>query len=203
MSLLKIARMGHPVLRRPAEPIDDPGMTEIVRLMDDMVETLIDARGVGLAAPQVHESVRLIVVSFPSDSPLLEIGAGRGPDQHPAALSPRPIKGRQPRSAGGRVPIVLANPILTPVNAATEGGFEACLSIPGLRGAVPRWERVSVSAQDSTGQPVQFHAEGYEARILQHEVDHLDGMLYLDRMTDMQTLAFDSEMHHLLDDPAG
>lgn len=225
MSLLKIARMGHPVLRRPAQPVDDMGVPEIVRLMDDMVETLIDARGVGLAAPQIHESLRLIVVSFPADrlpsdtaqdpggqdpgqgpgpgsEPEPEHGLHRRHEQETAGPRPRLIQGRQPRSAGGRVPIILANPTLTPLDGVTEGGFEGCLSIPGLRGAVPRWRRLVVTALDSTGRPVQFQAEGYEARILQHEVDHLDGVLYLDRMTDLRTLAFDNEMHHLLDDPA-
>ncbi len=193
MSLLKIARLGHPVLRHPASPVADAMAPGIQKLANDMVETLIDARGVGLAAPQVHESLRVIVVTLPPDND----GAPSG-DYHHLVGGQVPA-GR--RAVGGRVPVVLINPVLTPLDPFTDGGYEGCLSIPGLRGSVPRYPRVAVEAQDGAGQPVQFEADGYEARILQHEVDHLDGILYLDRMVDMRSLAFDTEMHHLLNVP--
>jgi peptide deformylase len=162
MTLRKIARLGHPVLLARASPVEDPRQAEIRRLIDDMVETMQDAPGVGLAAPQVHESLRIIIA--------LEAA---GPDRLP--------------------PLVLVNPELMPMDEEQEEGFEGCLSIPGLRGLVPRWRRVAWRAMDRNGEPIEGIAEGFFARVLQHEVDHLDGLLYPMRMTDMRQLAFESE----------
>lgn len=171
MTLLKIARLGHPVLLQPALPVADPRAPEMQRLADDMVETMLDARGLGLAAPQVHRSLRLLV-----------------------AL---PIAAREePRDAA---PLVLFNPELEPIGAEGEEGLEGCLSIPGLRGFVPRWRAVRWRGLDRTGAALEGVAEGLFARVLQHEVDHLDGILYLARMSDTRRLAFEAELPHLME----
>lgn len=159
MALLKIARMGHPVLVRRADPVGDPAAPSIRALARDMVETMADAGGVGLAAPQVHVPLRLIAW----------------------------------RSAAGGVG-VLADPVVEALGDATEEGWEGCLSVPGLRGVVPRASRVRYAGRDLEGRPVEGVAEGFEARVLQHEVDHLDGVLYLSRMTDLSRLGFQEEL---------
>jgi peptide deformylase len=169
MTLLKIARLGQPVLLQRAAPVGDAIGPRLQRLADDMIATMQDAEGVGLAAPQVYESVRLIVVSDPTAAP-----------------------------EGGRAePLVLLDPELEPVGEDRESAFEGCLSIPGIRGLVPRWRRVAWRARDRNGAPVEGLAEGFLARVLQHEVDHLDGILYPMRMADLRDLAFDSELRHL------
>lgn len=169
MTLLKIARMGHPVLRAAAAPVSDPTDPEVRRLAADMVATMLDAPGVGLAAPQVHASLRLIVVRVPAD-----------------------------RAGGPAVPeTVLVNPELVPLGEAMDFGLEGCLSIPGLRGLVPRYTRVGWRALDLDGRAIEGEAEGFHARVLQHEVDHLDGVLYLDRMADLRHLAFNEEVQHI------
>jgi peptide deformylase len=159
MALLKIARMGHPVLLGRAEPVADPTAPEIRRLIADMAETMEDAQGIGLAAPQVHVPLRLFVC----------------------------------RGGAGNV-IALINPELEPVGEATEDGWEGCLSIPGLRGCVPRFARIRFRGQDIEGRPVDGEAAGLSARVLQHEYDHLDGVLYLSRMTDLSLLGFTDEL---------
>lgn len=169
MTLRKIARLGHPVLGARAAPVGDPTRPEIVRLVADMIETMRDAGGVGLAAPQVHEPLRLIV-----------------------ALPIRPEPDADPPA-----PLVLVDPELAPLDGGEEDGIEGCLSIPGLRGVVRRWRRVAWRGRDRDGVPVSGTAEGLLARVLQHEVDHLDGILYPMRMHDLGLLAFDSELAHL------
>jgi peptide deformylase len=169
MTLLKIARLGHPVLLERAAPVGDAGRPGLQRLVDDMIATMQDAEGVGLAAPQVHESLRLIVVSDPTAVP----------------------EGERP------APLVLLDPELEAVGAERDSAFEGCLSIPGIRGLVPRWRRVAWRARDRDGAAIGGLAEGFLARVLQHEVDHLDGVLYPMRMADLRDLAFDSELRHL------
>ncbi|APT56803.1 peptide deformylase [Roseomonas gilardii] len=158
MAILKIARMGHPVLLRRAEPVADPRDPEIRRLAEDMVETMLDAGGVGLAAPQVHVPLRLFVVR---------------------------------EWEGGRA---LINPELEPLGEEVESGWEGCLSIPGLRGCVPRAKRVRWRAQDLDGREIGGEAEGMSARVLQHEYDHLEGTLYTMRMPDLTLLGFEQEL---------
>ena len=175
MTLLKIARMGHPVLRRRAEPVADPAAPEIRRLAEDMIETMLDAPGIGLAAPQVHVTRRLIVLHVPADR--------TGPDEAPITIS------------------VLVNPDLEPLGDEVVSGWEGCLSIPGLRGIVPRHRRVRWQGFDLAGREVSGEAVGTHARVLQHEVDHLDGILYLDRMPDLARLTFTEEMRYF-DGPA-
>ena len=169
MILRKIAHLGHPVLLRRARPVEDPLAAEVRALIADMRATLDDAHGLGLAAPQVFESLRVILV--------------------------RPVTERE--SSGAEPPYVLINPEIEPDGEAVETAFEGCLSIPELRGAVPRLRSVVYRGLDEEGRPVEGRAEGLHARILQHEVDHLDGFLFLMRMDDLRLLAFASELPHL------
>jgi len=165
MAILKIARMGHPVLSRPAEPVSDPTAPEVRRLLADMAETLADAGGVGLAAPQVHVPLRIVIYHVPAA-----------------------------RNEGVAVPQrVLINPVLEPVGTETTAAVEACLSLPGLSGTVPRWQRVRYAGLDDVGVAVKGEAEGFHARLLQHECDHLDGLLYPMRMTDLSSFGFVAE----------
>src|SRR5690606_22334603 len=144
------------------------------RLVQDMIETLADAGGVGLAAPQVHVSRRVIVYHVPS-------GRG-GADDAPDGL---PLT-------------VVRDPVIEPLGGQTELGWEGCLSIPGLHGAVPRWLRVRLTGRTLDGTPVARTATGFHARVLQHEVDHLDGILYPMRMNDLSLLAYDEEWRRYL-----
>jgi peptide deformylase len=159
MAILKIARMGHPVLIRPAEPVPDPTAPEIRRLVADMAETMEDAQGIGLAAPQVHVPLRLFVW----------------------------------RGGAGNV-IALINPEIEAVGDETEEGWEGCLSIPGLRGCVPRAARIRFRGVDIEGRPVDGEAAGLAARVIQHEADHLDGLLYPMRMTDFTRFGFTEDL---------
>lgn len=171
MALLKIARMGHPVLRRVADPVADLTDPALRRLAADMIDTMIDAPGVGLAAPQVHESRRIVVFRVPAD-----------------------------RSGGEMVtPTVLINPVVEPLGDAMELGWEGCLSIPGMRGLVPRHSRIRYRGVGLDGAVIEREAEGFHARVIQHETDHLDGLLYIDRMSDLSLLAFNEEAHHVME----
>jgi peptide deformylase len=169
MSVRPIALLGHPVLLERAAAVDEVGDPRIQALVDDMLETMVAADGIGLAAPQVHEGRRIIVAMEIDDR------AGRG-------------------AAAARVMI---NPELFLLGDATAEAFEGCLSIPDLRGMVPRFERVAYRAVDRNGAVIEGEAKGLFARVLQHEVDHLDGILYLARMRDLRQLAFVSELPRL------
>jgi len=169
MAILKIARMGHPVLRRPAEPVVDPGAPEIRRLVTDMIETMVDAHGAGLAAPQVHVPLRVVVFHVPV--------------------------ARAEREGTATVPLtVLINPEIVPVTDVKALGLEACLSVPGLAGMVPRYTAIRYSALSLDGSRIEREAQGFHARVVQHECDHLDGILYPQRMTDLSLLAFADEL---------
>jgi len=165
VSLLKITRLGHPNIRQGAEPVSSEELRsrEIQRLIDDMVETMRDAHGVGIAAPQVHVSKQIIVIEVLPDNP-------RYPSQPAVPLT------------------VLLNPAITDHAETMEEGWEGCLSVPDLRGLVPRWTRVNVTGLDREGQSVQLDAEGFFARVIQHEVDHLQGRVFLDRLPNLSTL---------------
>lgn len=166
MAILKIARMGHPVLLGRADEVRDPAAPEMRRLVADMAETLVDAGGIGLAAPQVHVPLRLFLWR---DGPALR---------------------------------VLFNPVITPLGTETEAAWEGCLSIPGLRGRVDRPAKVAWSGLDENGEPVAGESEGLSARVLQHENDHLDGVLYLSRMKDLSMLGFTEELARLAENRA-
>ena len=177
MAILKIARMGHPVLATPAQPVADPQDPEIRRLVNDMVETMIDANGAGLAAPQVHVPLRVVVFQAPegrSDPGLSE--AERF--DHTAPLT------------------VLINPQIEVLDPQTEGGWEGCLSVPALRGWVERPAHIRYRGLGLDGEKIERVARGFHARVVQHECDHLDGRLYTSRIGDLSRLIFESEIHH-------
>ncbi|MGH7875992.1 MAG: peptide deformylase [Candidatus Binatia bacterium] len=166
MAILKVARLGHPVLRQvtapiPAEELESAGMQKFI---DDMIETMKDYEGVGLAADQVFQSKQVAVLEV-SENP------------------------RYPRKP--TVPLtILVNPRVTALSEEVVDDWEGCLSIPDLRGRVPRYKSVRVQALDRDGNAVDFVAEDFHARVIQHEVDHLNGKVYLDRMRDFSTLTF-------------
>lgn len=179
MAILKIARMGHPVLATPANPVSDPTAPEIRRLVNDMVETMMDANGAGLAAPQVHVPLRIVVFQAPGERNDPE-GAGDEAFDHTAPLT------------------VLINPEIAVMDHATEGGWEGCLSVPGLRGWVERPAHIRYRGFGLDGRVIERTARGFHARVVQHECDHLEGRLYPSRMTDLSRLVFESEIRHVM-----
>ncbi|HEV8319053.1 MAG TPA: peptide deformylase [Vicinamibacterales bacterium] len=162
MSILKVARMGHPVLRRRAKPLDKSEIRQsaVQKLIDDMVETMFEYHGVGLAGPQVHEGLRLFVAILEEE-----------PDASSEAT-------------------VVINPEITANGALVEQGWEGCLSIPDIRGMVPRHTDITLRALDRNGKSFDMRLRDFPARVAQHETDHLDGVLFFDRMTSMETLTF-------------
>ena len=164
MAILKVARLGHPVLRQPADPVpvEDIRTPEVQRLIDDMVETMREYNGAGLAANQVHTLKQICVIEV-TDNP-----------RYPEAES---------------IPLtVLINPVVTPLTTEMENGWEGCLSVPDMRGVVPRHTSVRLEAYDREGNRVDVVAKEFLARVIQHETDHLRGVVYLDRMNDLSTL---------------
>jgi peptide deformylase len=192
MPVLPIVRMGDPVLRRPAEPLAQARLVEpaIQHFIDDMVETMRDADGVGLAAPQVGEALQLFVYESLADG-----DDGDGGSADPGS-----------ETGSSSIPLhVVINPMVEPAPGELVYDWEGCLSIPDLRGLVPRHPAVRVRGLDREGVPLDYIATGFEARIVQHEFDHLNGVLFLDRMRDLRSLAFYDEWEaHLrgaADDP--
>jgi peptide deformylase len=164
MAILKVARMGHPALRQKAraiEPSDIKGAA-IQKLIDDMMETMTEYRGVGLAAPQIHEGLRLFVANLDHDDAAEAAGE----------------------------PIAIINPEITPVGSEIDEDWEGCLSIPDIRGRVPRAREIKVKAFDRRGERIELHVHDYPARVIQHETDHLDGILFFDRMRSFDSLTF-------------
>jgi peptide deformylase len=180
MAILKIARMGHPVLSLIAAPVKDPTAPEIKRLVADMIETMEDAQGAGLAAPQVHVPLRVVVFQAPGE-------------RSKGGLAER-------ESFDETAPLtVLINPVIEVVDPAAEGGWEGCLSVPGLRGWVERARHIRYTGYDTDGKRVVRTAKGFHARVVSHECDHLDGILYPQRMKDLKKLLFESEIQHWLE----
>ena len=153
--------MGHPVLRRRARPLEpgEIGTPRIQRLIDDMFETMHDNQGIGLAGPQVHESIRLFVAGVEDEDRMMS-------------------------------PVVMINPAVTPIGADVEEDWEGCLSLPDIRGRVSRVKDIRVRALDRHGKSISMTVDGFPARVIQHETDHLDGVLFFDRMTSFETLTF-------------
>ena len=166
MAILKVARLGHPVLRTPAEPIKNVQAPEIQRLVDDMVETMREYAGIGLAATQVHRALQLCVIE--------------------GAEGLRTERGEE----WPRQPLVLINPRISPLTQRMEEDWEGCLSLPDLRGKVPRFTEIEVQALDRQGKSRQFKATDFFARVIQHETDHLNGTVFIDRMKSFETLSF-------------
>jgi peptide deformylase len=174
MSILKVARIGHPVIRTPAKPVPRDAFADprLQKLVDDMRETMYEYEGVGLAGPQIHESLQLAVLEIP---------------------------GSDDRSRTEVPFTVLVNPTITPLGDEAENGWEGCLSVPDLRGLVPRLKQLRLEASDRDGKPFSLEASGFFARVIQHECDHLGGHVYLDRMPDMRSLTFMKEFEaHVL-----
>jgi peptide deformylase len=165
MAVREILKMGDPRLLRVAQPVRAFHTPELHSLITDMLETMAAARGAGLAAPQI--GVDLQVVIFGSDQP--------NPRYPQAPLVPR---------------TVLINPVITPIGHEEEEGWEGCLSVPGLRGRVPRWHRIRYQGFDANGQPIERAVDGFHARVVQHECDHLIGRLYPTRMRDLTAFGF-------------
>jgi peptide deformylase len=179
MAILQIAKMGHPVLRRVAARVDDPTDPEIARLAADMQETLEDIGASGVAAPQVFVEKRVVVYRMIA----ARIPAGSG-------LEPVPWT-------------VMVNPEITPLTDTKVPVWERCLSIPGLHGKAPRWPRISITYQELDGETVSHEAHGSWAALLQHECDHLDGILYPMRMDDLSLLAYNDAPGALAEEAAG
>jgi len=179
MAILKIARMGHPVLRVKAKTVPPSEITgaAIQGLVDSMVETMGEYHGAGLAAPQVHEGVRIFVAQLLADD---EEDEGDGQD---GTADPAPDPGV----------IAIINPEITPVGRHTVDDWEGCLSIPDLRGLVTRHRDIKLRGFDREGQRIEIEASGFMARVFQHETDHLDGVLFLDRMKTLTSLSFMEE----------
>lgn len=172
MPVLPIVRLGHPALRTPARPVEPGKIREpgIQQLIDDMVETMHDAHGVGLAAPQLGEGVQLFIYASEGH-----------PEKHPDI----PLR-------------VVINPMITPHSRELVYDWEGCLSIPDLRGMVPRHLAVRVQGLDRDGRPLDYVATDFEARIVQHEYDHLNGIIFLDRMRDLRTLGYMEEWNEYM-----
>ena len=193
MALLKIARMGHPVLKQRAAEVSDPTAPEIRRLVADMIETMRDANGTGLAAPQVHIPLRVVVFFVNAGRAAREDG-GQVEDADLEAESAQGDSAEGDSGDGGVPLTVLINPELEFLTEEQAVGWEGCLSVPGLAGQVPRYTALRYSASDLSGQRFERIANGFHARVVQHECDHLDGVLYPQRMTDLSSLTFTSEI---------
>jgi len=167
MSILKVARMGHPVLRAKAKALSPADIKHgaVQQLIDDMIDTMIEYHGVGLAAPQIHEGLRIFVG-------VLE--------------TPKADSGNDPEPE----PIAMINPEITPVGDETVEDWEGCLSIPDIRGRVPRWREIRLRGYNRDGGRIELSLRDFAARVAQHETDHLDGILFFDRMKSFETLTF-------------
>lgn len=169
MTLLKIAELGHPVLFGMALPVESVTSTCVQTLISDMTETMTDSGGVGLAAPQVYRSLRLFVAKR------MDLG----------------------EEAGKAEPFVLCNPKLEWVGEERVSGIEGCLSIPGMRAIVPRYEKLRYEGWNASGEPIEGYAQGHFARVIQHEYDHLEGILYPARLADWRHMASMSQLEEL------
>ena len=173
MSVREILKMGDPRLLRVAEPVREFGTPELDALIVDMFDTMHAANGAGLAAPQIGVNLQLVIYGFKDNQ--------RYPDAPPVPET------------------VLINPVLTPLSEDKESAYEGCLSVPGLRGSVPRYTRLHYEGVDQHGNAISRDAEGFHARVVQHEVDHLLGVLYPIRIEDFSTFGFTSVMFPDLD----
>ena len=160
--------MGHPVLREKAKPVESVGTPELRALVADMKETMAAKNGAGLAAPQIGVGQRVVIFGVDHNP--------RYPDAEPVPFT------------------VLVNPKIVMLTRDVESDWEGCLSVPGMRGVVPRYTKLRYTGTDEEGNPIDRVAEGFHARVVQHECDHLDGILYPQRMTDMSTFGFTREL---------
>jgi peptide deformylase len=168
MAIREVLRMGHPVLRERARPVEKLGTPELRELLQDMKDTMAAKNGAGLAAPQIGVSQRVVIFGVESNP--------RYPDAEEVPFT------------------VLVNPKIVLLTKEVEEGWEGCLSVPGMRGMVPRYAKLRYTGFDGDGNPIDRIAEGFHARVVQHECDHLDGILYPQRMTDMSRFGFNEEL---------
>jgi peptide deformylase len=168
MAIRPVIRMGDPILNQVARPVEDIHDVRIAALITDMLDTMRAEDGAGLAAPQIGVSLRVVVFGF---------------DRNPRYTNVPPV----PRT-------ILINPEIRPLSAEMEDGWEGCLSVPGLRGVVPRYQRIEYRGFNVEGEAVSVEAEGFHARVVQHECDHLDGILYPQRITDFSRFGFMDEL---------
>jgi peptide deformylase len=173
MAVREILKMGDERLLRVAAPVTDFDSPALLALVEDMFDTMRAANGAGLAAPQIGEDLQLVIFGFERNQ--------RYPDAPPVPLT------------------VLCNPVIEPIGDAIEDGWEGCLSVPGLRGVVPRFARIRYRGFDAQGMAIEREAEGFHARVVQHECDHLIGRLYPTRMTDMTRFGYTSVLFPDLD----
>lgn len=169
MSVQEVLRMGHPILHQIARPVGDANTAEIQQLIHDLRDTMRARNGAGLAAPQIGQSVQVVIY-----------GTGLPNPRYPGA----PIIAET----------VLINPSLEPIGTEVESGWEGCLSVPGLRGEVRRWKQLRIQALDSSGQEFERVVEGFEARVIQHECDHLNGILFPQKLTSSQHFGYIEEL---------
>jgi len=174
MTIQPIIKMGNPALRGIAEPISDPTAAEIAELVQDMRDSLTAVGGVGLAAPQIAVPKRLVIFEVPAERAESEDG--------------------EAAEEGGVPSTILINPVIEPLNEEKALGWEGCLSVPGLRGLVPRYTHIRYSGLRLDGTKIECEAKGFHARVVQHECDHLDGILYPERMTNLRYLVYESEV---------
>ena len=177
MAIREILKMGDARLLRVAQPVAQFGTPELAALVVDMNHTMVAANGAGLAAPQIGVDLQLVIFGFEHNQ--------RYPDAQPVPFT------------------VLLNPVITPLGDELTDGWEGCLSVPGLRGKVPRWARIRYTGVDPQGNAIDREAEGFHARVVQHECDHLIGRLYPTRMADLTQLGYTSVLFPELDDNAG
>jgi peptide deformylase len=168
MAVREVLRMGHPVLHEKAKPVETFGTPELRALLEDMKETMAAKNGAGLAAPQIGVGQRVVIFGVDHNP--------RYPDAEPVPFT------------------VLVNPKLVILTREVEEDWEGCLSVPGMRGVVPRYTKLRYSGFDIEGNPIERVADGFHARVVQHECDHLDGILYPQRMTDMTRFGFNEEL---------
>ena len=168
MPVREVLRMGHPVLRERAKPVEQFGTPELRALLEDMKETMAFKNGAGLAAPQIGVGQRVVIFGVEHNP--------RYPEAEPVPFT------------------VLVNPKIVMLSREIEEDWEGCLSVPGMRGVVPRYTKLRYSGFDIEGNPIDRVAEGFHARVVQHECDHLDGILYPQRMTDLTRFGFNEEL---------
>ena len=173
MTVREILKMGDPRLLRVAKPVEQFDTPEMRELVADMFETMKHANGAGLAAPQIGVDLQLVIYGYDSNV--------RYPEAPPVPKT------------------VLINPVITPLDDVEVDGWEGCLSVPGLRGVVPRWERIRYTGVDELGNPIDREADGFHARVVQHECDHLIGRLYPTRMRDLTQFGYTSVLFPEMD----
>ena len=168
MAVRQVVRMGHPTLLKVAQPVTEFNTAVLDRLIEDMFDTMAEQDGVGLAAPQIGESLRIVIFGFGCNE--------RYPDAEPIPLT------------------ALINPEIEFLDAEMQAGWEGCLSVPGLRGVVPRYTHIRYRGVDQAGNSIERTVKDFHARVVQHEVDHLDGVLYPQRIEDMNQFGFIEEL---------